>query len=314
MLTITHTALNGTLIEGTARGDGTNTVLKACGWRFSRNLGGWYLPQSRDRSPKTSAINHTIASLERAGFEVTTDLDASLRNTADVEADRIQRQADRVDALTAKAHSKEANALDLTERSRELSYRMPLGQPILVDHHSAPKMTRLYKQIDTATRKSVEADKTAREAGEKAQAASATTAHRYNPEVVARRIDTLKAELRRCERNRDGYRRTLSAQAGHVDEFPPATGRYRERLVARIGEFTDQITYWEEIRAEQIKDGSASNYSRETVRKGDSVLYGRTWHQVVRVNAKSVSVATGYGWTDTVKYADIRDHRPAGDN
>lgn len=79
MLTITHSALNGTFIEGTIRGDGPDTVLKACGWRFSRNLGGWYLPQSRDRSPKTSAINHTIASLERAGLEV--EIDTSLRTT-----------------------------------------------------------------------------------------------------------------------------------------------------------------------------------------------------------------------------------------
>lgn len=81
MLTITHSALNGTFIEGAIHGDGTDIVLKACGWRFSRNLGGWYLPQSRDSSPKNSAINHTIASLERAGLEVATEIDTSLRTT-----------------------------------------------------------------------------------------------------------------------------------------------------------------------------------------------------------------------------------------
>ena len=48
MLTITHTAAEGTLIEGTSRADGTNHILKACGWRWSRNLGAWYVPASRD--------------------------------------------------------------------------------------------------------------------------------------------------------------------------------------------------------------------------------------------------------------------------
>lgn len=314
MLTITHTALDGTLIEGTARGDGTNTVLKACGWRFSRNLGSWYLPLTRDKLPKTSAINHTVNSLERAGYEVTTTIETNLRSTADVEADRRERQAGRVDALTAKALSKEATARDLDKRARELSGRMPLGQPILVDHYSAPKMTKLYNQIGAATRKSLDADQIAQEAAEKARAASATTAGRYNPGVVARRIETLSAELRKCERKRDGHRRTLSRQTGHIEECPPATGEYRERLVSRIKELTDQIAYWEEIRAEQIKSGTTTNHTRDNIHKGDHILYGRTWYEVMRVNAKSVSVATGYSWTETIKYADIRDRRPAENN
>jgi hypothetical protein len=33
MLTITHTHAEGTLIDGTSRGDGTAEVLKANGWR-----------------------------------------------------------------------------------------------------------------------------------------------------------------------------------------------------------------------------------------------------------------------------------------
>lgn len=40
----------GTLIEGTSRNDGTAEVLKSCGWRWSRNLGAWFVPQSRDQA------------------------------------------------------------------------------------------------------------------------------------------------------------------------------------------------------------------------------------------------------------------------
>lgn len=35
------------------------------------------------------------------------------------------------------------------------------------------------------------------------------------------------------------------------------------------------------------------------------------WRKVVRANAKSVSVETGYDWTDRTPWHEVRDHRPA---
>lgn len=49
MLTITHTRADGTMIDGTSRGDGTAPILKANGW--SRGLGTWCVPASRDPQP-----------------------------------------------------------------------------------------------------------------------------------------------------------------------------------------------------------------------------------------------------------------------
>ena len=52
MTAITHTPAGGTILEGTTKGDGTNHILKTCGpWRWSRNLGAWYIPRSRDTAP-----------------------------------------------------------------------------------------------------------------------------------------------------------------------------------------------------------------------------------------------------------------------
>src|SRR5690606_2120725 len=75
MLTITHTREGGTLIDGTERGDGTNVVLKAHRWRFSRNLGTWYVPQSRDRAAKVRTIETTAAALRDAGYDVEVTID-----------------------------------------------------------------------------------------------------------------------------------------------------------------------------------------------------------------------------------------------
>lgn len=106
MLTITHTQPEGTLIEGTSRGDGTAEILKACGWRWPRNLGSWYVPQSRDKVAKPWITNNTHTRLQQAaGHDVTVTIDDTYRTTTEVEADKIARQAAHVDALEAKANA-----------------------------------------------------------------------------------------------------------------------------------------------------------------------------------------------------------------
>ena len=49
MIAITHTPTDGTVLEGSSRGDGTNHLLKPLTWRWSTGMGCWYL-----RAPGTS--------------------------------------------------------------------------------------------------------------------------------------------------------------------------------------------------------------------------------------------------------------------
>ena len=60
---ITHTAAEGTLVHGTARGDGTNTILKANGFRWFRTLGLWGIAGSRDRQPNRYKIDRAADAL-----------------------------------------------------------------------------------------------------------------------------------------------------------------------------------------------------------------------------------------------------------
>jgi hypothetical protein len=75
VIVIAHTHGEGTLVHGTARGDGTNLVIKSVrgGWRFSRNLGAdgaWYLPHSQDRNADRARIERLAAALHDAGHPV----------------------------------------------------------------------------------------------------------------------------------------------------------------------------------------------------------------------------------------------------
>lgn len=309
-LTITHTHEAGTLIEGTAKGDGTADVLKRVGWRWGRSIAAWYVPNSRDHLPNGYKINRTVQALETAGYEVTTELSTEHRTTADVEAGKIARQADRVDALNAKADRKAAADTAAWERVETAMSRLPEGgEPIHVGHHSESRHRNAIKKADTAMRRSIEATADAERARGRADAAAMTTDSRYRPVTVANRIEKLSAEIRKLERRITEPR--YDAERGYVPATAEQIDATRARLTPYIDEKRDQLAYWEGVRAAQVEFGTATGYSRETVKKGDRVKVRGHWYTVVRVNAKTVSVQTPYSWTDTVPYAELQDlHRP----
>ncbi|MEE2061689.1 hypothetical protein [Rhodococcus artemisiae] len=100
---MTHAPADGTIIEGTSKGDGTAAILKAAGWKWGRSITAWYLPFSRDRAPQLARIDRTVAALRDAGYDVETDIDTTFRAAADAHRDRDARLTDRAEALAAKA-------------------------------------------------------------------------------------------------------------------------------------------------------------------------------------------------------------------
>lgn len=318
MITITHTAAEGTLVHGTSRGDGTNEILKPMGFKWFRTLGLWGIPRSRDRQPDTYRIGRAVEALQAAGHTVTEEIDAGHRPVAEAEADLAQRQADRAEALDAKA-DRRAAAADAAWAAEEHAAQLlpPFGQPIYVDTAGGRRLLRNVERAQAATRRALDATADARAVAERAETAAAAADRRHNPVTVKNRIDTMEAEQRRDQRILDGYRRVVSrtATAEYADEFAPATGEYRERVIARMAQRADEIAYWKGVYAEQQAAGIASSYSRDTIAKGDYILYCGSWWPVVRVNAKSVSIRPHEGatWTNTVAYHKIKGHRPAAD-
>ena len=94
-LTITHTHAEGTLIEGTAKGDGSAAALKANRWRWGRSIGCWYVPQSRDRNARQQQIDNTARELREFGFTVDFRIDNTPRSEAEIAAAKAARAAAR---------------------------------------------------------------------------------------------------------------------------------------------------------------------------------------------------------------------------
>ncbi|MFI5783150.1 DUF3560 domain-containing protein [Nocardia sp. NPDC051570] len=310
-LAITHTAAEGTLLAGTQRGDGTYEVMTEVKnlvghWKWARSLQQWIIHASRDRQPKDYYIQVAAKALRDAGYTVELRIDRAARPAFEAETARAEQQQDRVAALEAKADRRASKAAAADTAHQRAADRVPpMGEPIKIGHHSEHRHRRSIERAWDALGRSVEADKAAARAQGRAESASRTTELRYAPVTVANRIATLEAEQRADQRILDGGKR---GRAPYIYVEPPASGEYRDRVQARMTQRAGEIEYWKGIRAEQIASGQATGYSRNDINKGDAINYRGRWHEVVRVNAKSVTVDSLYipGCTGTVPYHEIR--------
>lgn len=108
-----------------------------------------------------------------------------------------ERRAARIARLRERAIKKSAESDAAWKRMDNIAAIIPLGQPILVGHHSERRHRRDIKRIDQSMRKSVEASHEAAELERRAEAAEANTAvSSDDPEA----IDKLRAKLAETER------------------------------------------------------------------------------------------------------------------
>lgn len=312
-LTITHSHIEGTLIEGTAKGDGSAEALKANRWRWSRYLSAWFIPQSRDKDAKSYQINATAKALREAGFEVEIEIDNTARPAAEVEADRDVRAEARAEAMAAKAERKAAAADAAYAGARAAGDRLPEGgEPIKIGHGSENRHRRDIAKAHNAMGRSVEATREAQRAEEAAEASRRRADTRNNPATVGRRIQRLEADARKIDRSLNGY--TAHPGSPYAEQIPAATGERREHWEARAAQVADELAHWQGVRAAQIEAGEAKSYSREDLAAGDIVKIARSgWWIVKRANPKTVTVEVGHCQIKA-PYSDVLDHRTAAEH
>jgi hypothetical protein len=168
---------------------------------------------------------------------------------------------------------------------------IPMGQPILVGHHSERRHRRDLERHDRNIRKAIEHGHNADRAAGRSGSVRAQAEARESPVVMGRKVARLQAEQHRLERCLAG-----------------ATGEYAERLHARRRVVEEDVAFLQEA----IERSGARVYTRADIKKGDLVqIRGRAWQLVVKVNPKTVAVKTPYSWTDKYPYHEITGHRRA---
>lgn len=170
------------------------------------------------------------------------------------------------------AANAEARAEGSYERATSISSMIPMGQPILIGHHSEARHRRDLKRIDSSMRKSVEESLKAEYFADKAASLSREEMKLENRQFVGNRIKEAKASIAK------------------LLTWLPANN-------ARILQVKEKLNYWEN-RLAQLEEKMQANGSvvpsSSTVKIGDLVNYGE-WYPVIRVNRNTVTVSHWLG-------------------
>ena len=122
--------------------------------------------------------------------------------------DRAEERAERFEAYQEKR-------ADEAERTRSavsaIADNIPFGQPILVGHHSERRARKDAERIENGMRKTVQLWKTSEYWAGRAQAALRHAKYKELPQVRARRIKTIEADLRKQEREQAEAEKWLKA-------------------------------------------------------------------------------------------------------
>ncbi len=297
-LTLRHTRPEGTLVEGTSRGDGAGEILKP-DFRFSGTLDAWYIRGSRDRAADHWKINRAVAALRTALWTVTVEIDETPRAFAEAENERYERAEDRAD-YHADAAGRAAGRSDARwDAARQIMSHIPPGQPILLGHHSEGRHRRDLARADSHERRSVEEAGKADYHAERAQAAGRYETGRKNLPTTLRRIKELKARSARIERN-------LADRI--IGPLTWEETRWRDSRQADLVQLADEIAHWEKHVAEREAAGEKV-WGPPDFEPGDIVRLGSISTTVVRVNAKSLTVKALIGdhvsWNDRIPYDKV---------
>lgn len=143
----------GALMHGTERED--NDLLRPIGWRWSWKMQCLYLARSLRPETVDLKVRETLKVLAGREVEVTGQDERESDEERAVRLD--QRDRDLVGVHERRAERAHAEGDRQHARFREISDMIPLGQPVLLGHHSQRRHQKDLARIDTALGKSVEA-------------------------------------------------------------------------------------------------------------------------------------------------------------
>lgn len=288
-LIITHTPDAGTTLYGTHKGDEASAIAKAHGYRWSRTNEEWYKPRSRNQAPKAAEIDTLKTALEAAGYTVQTDIDTHQPTFREREEARIAAEAQTVARWEAKVARLRGEVAAAEAQDKAATEAVPpMGQPVLVGHHSERGHRKALDRAHRTAEKAAEVRAELGDAEYKLKQAKAATGARYSLPSMGNKVREVKAKI------------NAATRAG--------------------GDTTDLLTelaYWDEKIAQKQEETLGCTLSKENVKPGDLIqVGGKLVYKVARANAKTVTV-----WLDEenkitssyrVAYEKITRHeRPA---
>lgn len=290
-------------MHGTSKSDtATTAALKENGFKWSSNLGAWYLPRTWGEPTRELRVRALESKL---GDQITVKRgDLAKTGTAEQRvAAKMERTGQLAEHHAAKAEKLSGEASAQFGKADRISSHIPMGQPILVGHHSESRHRRDLGKIDTAMRKGSEAHSGSKEAAARASAAEHRAATYDNPVIVQRRLDRNEAQLRSLERKIQGTGKAIHG------EDTAASGQHAERLKAMHADLAGTVARDRQV-LEQHRAAGTPVHDKSTVAAGDFVRIRGQLHMVEKANPKTVTIKS-HGLTLKYPYGEVTKHAKA---
>lgn len=291
----------GAVIEGTIKGDaGHRAALSAIGARWSRNLMAWYLPRTLLPATRDAKVRHFADLAAAAGTTVTIERPTELLPVEQQRADKADRLEDRAHGLEDTSARRLAESAAAEAIERRISASIPMGQPILVGHHSEGRHRRDLARMEAAFRKSLTTERAGLDAQRRASAILTTLERGQSPITIGNRIERQEAELRTL-------RRPANSAAG-----TPTTQARSDAHAERITTLTQSIALDRAALTQLEASGAIVDWSTK-VTAGDHVRVCGEWRHVIRANKTTVTVQTDHSWTARAPWREVSAARRVTD-
>jgi hypothetical protein len=316
--TVDHSG-DGTLLSIERSDTAAREAAKAAGFRWSGALGSWYLPRNWSESTRRQKVAQLQQTLGHGTVHLNDSGPGATTTAAEREAAARAHAADRADRMDARAQRASAEADRRFGAAHQISDGIPMGQPILVGHHSQRRHERDIARIHSNMGKGVEAMQEAERAQAAAENARRTVAG-DSPLLRLRRIERNQAELRKIDRTLaehstaqkiiggEKYNAASPSARATVDRMLQPSDHHA-RLTAMRTQLADEIAHDQA----QVEASGHKTISAADIKAGDIIHYRGRGHIVKKVNKTTVSVPTGYSWDDKVPVHQIQRHTKVTD-
>ncbi len=191
--------------------------------------------------------------------------------------ERSQVRANRFDVYSDK---RAEDAKQASEAVEAITDNIPMGQPILIGHHSQRKAEKDAQKIERGLQKAVNMWETSEYWTRRAEGALADALYKQRPDVRARRIKKLQAEKRKCEKYKKESEKVNEMWANPVKFF-----KDKENLSLDMGRAKVICNYFDRITVYYTKD----KYPESTYEGANSLYSGLEKGLITPEQAKAIS-------------------------
>lgn len=221
--------------------------------------------------------------------------DLLIELSGEIDVDQLDDGAeDRTERFLQYAQGAAETSRQLHERIEQSLSCIPLGQPILVGHHSERRHRNHLKKVDHMIQTFLEASSKEAYWKGRAEAAERRSKERQKPGVIYRRVEELKADLRGHERKAQDLKAVFKRHPRADLTTPEWQTRQRslewhERWIEHLRLRID--FEW----ACYLQAGGVNPEDFVAVQAGDQLLWNGLWCEVLRTGQKNHSIKTPFG-------------------